>query len=72
MQDINRFFSLVARSFYSYRKLCIILPNLPKIDSSPREPLMTTILPNYPWERIATDLFELKGCHDLLIIFQDL
>jgi len=31
-----------------------------------REPLITTTLPNYPWERIATDLFEQKGCHYLV------
>ena len=29
--------------------------------------LMMTALPNYPWEWIAVDLFELKGCHYLLV-----
>jgi len=29
---------------------------------------MTTSLPDYPWQRIATDLFELRGVHYLLIV----
>ena len=28
---------------------------------------MTTKLPEYPWQVLATDLFELKGDHYLLI-----
>ena len=32
-----------------------------------REPLMTTKLPEYPWQVLATDLFELKGDHYLLV-----
>ena len=32
-----------------------------------REPLMTTKLPEYPWQVLAKDLFELKGDHYLLV-----
>ena len=33
-----------------------------------REPLITTELPLYPWQRVATDLFVLKGIHYLLMV----
>ena len=33
-----------------------------------KEPLITSILPDYPWQRIATDLFELDGAMYLVII----
>ena len=31
------------------------------------EPLMSTQLPDYPWQRVASDLFHLKGCDYLIV-----
>ncbi len=33
-----------------------------------RSPLMPTLLPEYPWQVIGTDLFKLKGEHYLLVV----
>ena len=33
-----------------------------------REPLLVTPVPEYPWRKVGTDLFELKGVHYLLIV----
>ena len=42
-------------------------PVCQKLTIPPKEPLIPTTLPNYPWERIAADLFELKGANYLLV-----
>ena len=34
----------------------------------PREPLMQTTLPNFPWERVACDLFELEKITYILVV----
>ena len=33
-----------------------------------KEPLMPTVLPDFPWQVVGSDLFELKGIHYLLIV----
>ena len=42
-------------------------PTCQRLTPSHREPLLITPLPSYPWERIAADLFELKGSTYLLV-----
>ena len=37
-------------------------------DCPPREPLLQSALPNYPWERVASDLFELNGKTYVLVV----
>ena len=33
-----------------------------------KEPLLTTPLPDYPWQMVGSDLFELAGEHFLLVV----
>ena len=33
-----------------------------------KEPLIVTRLPDYPWQVVGTDLFELEGKHYLLTV----
>ena len=42
-------------------------PVCQKLTIPPKEPLISPTLPHYPWERIAADLFELKGANYLLV-----
>ena len=49
-------------------QMIINCPECSKLSTHPRQPLLTTPLPRYPWEKVATDLFELKGITYLLVI----
>ena len=55
----------VTKALENFIKTCPVCQQtvLPK-----REPLMTTQLPNHPWEKLATDLFELKGSTYILLV----
>ena len=43
-------------------------PECLKRSTSHSEPMIPSKLPNYPWQKIATDLFELKGVTYLLVV----
>ena len=58
-------FSLVAREMENFVQSC---PVCQKTTPPTREPLITTPLPSYPWERIAGDLIELKGSVYQLVV----
>ena len=45
-----------------------IMPNLYKVSTLHKEPLMYSPLPNRPWEKVGSDLFELNGSTYLLIL----
>ena len=33
-----------------------------------KEPILSSELPDYPWQKVGSDLFELKGVHYLLVV----
>ena len=55
----------VSREIENLVKSC---PVCQKATAPPKEPLLQSSLPDYPWERVATDLFELKGITYLLVV----
>lgn len=55
----------VNRDVEKYIKEC---PQCAKSLSPSKEPLMSTPLPSHPWERVAADLFQLKGLSYLVVV----
>ena len=55
----------VSREVEEFIKSC---PACLKTTPPSREPLLPTELPDHPWERVATDLFELKQSSYLLVV----
>ena len=55
----------IARQIYDFISQC---PECCKDASPRREPLMPTPLPEFPWQKAATDLFELKGETYLIVV----
>lgn len=43
-------------------------PECQKSTTPPVEPMLETSLPNHPWERVAADLFELKGTNYIVVV----
>lgn len=55
----------ISRDIENLVKSC---PVCQKTTPPPRQLLLQSTLPDYPWERVATDLFELKGVTYLLLV----
>ena len=73
-QGINRCRSRILSSVWwpgvttemeDFIKQC---PQCQKSTTPPVEPMMETPLPNHPWERVAADLFELKGTNYIVVV----
>ena len=43
-------------------------PTCMRLSPPVREPMIPSPLPTYPWEKVATDLFEFQGQHYLLLV----
>ena len=43
-------------------------PTCAKVHSPQKEPMIPTELPDYPWQKIGTDLFQLKGATYLVVV----
>ena len=56
---------MVAREIESFVQSC---PICQQLAAPHKEPLMPSTLPNHPWERVATDLFELDKKTYLLVV----
>ena len=55
----------ISKEMETFIKSC---PVCQKTTAPNKEPLISTPLPSYPWERIASDLFELKNSTYLLTV----
>ena len=55
----------VAKQMDEYIRQC---PTCVRMTHQPCEPLLPTPLPKHPWEKIATDLFERKEKHFLVLV----
>ena len=55
----------ITKSLESFIKAC---PECQQTIPSQREPLLSTPLPNHPWEKVAMDLFDLKGKTYILLV----
>ena len=55
----------VSKEMENFIKSC---PVCQKTTTPNKEPLISTPLPNHPWEHIASDLFELEGSTYLLTV----
>ena len=55
----------ISKDVEIYVKKC---PECVKMTANPRDPLLTTPLPKYPWEKVATDLFQHNGSTYLLAV----
>ena len=55
----------VSKEMETFIKSCSVCQ---KTTTPNKEPLISTPLPSHPWERIATDLFELKNYTYLLTV----
>ena len=55
----------VSKAIESYVKNC---PQCLKSYTPPKEPLLSSPLPNRPWQKVAVDLFELNKSHYLLVV----
>ena len=55
----------VSKEIEQFIKSC---PTCVKASTPHKEPMMYSALPNYPWERVGSALFELKGATYLLVV----
>ena len=53
---------------WQLQQMIINCPESSKLSTPPCQPLLPTPLPRYPWEKVGTDLFELKDITYLLVI----
>ena len=55
----------ITRALEGFLKAC---PEYQQTMPAQKEPLLSTSLPSHPWEKLATDLFDLKGKSYILLV----